>query len=103
MFAAIMSNNCSLGSWLTNSNVLHAVADLPQGPYHYSDIALGPRDASYWDGKRLRWLSCSATTPHLLLSTGVTQHNPDIRRAPDGTWLLFYMGSTSNVSHQNCR
>lgn len=50
MYSALMSNGCTLTNWLTNSQVLHSVADNPQGPYIPSDIALGPRDVSFWDG-----------------------------------------------------
>lgn len=33
MFAAEMTNNCTLRHWLTNSEVVLAVADAPTGPY----------------------------------------------------------------------
>eukprot|EP00051_Salpingoeca_urceolata_P025641 m.463660 g.463660 ORF g.463660 m.463660 type:complete len:499 (-) comp20354_c0_seq10:37-1533(-) len=84
MFGALMNNNCRLASWLTNSVVVHSVSKTgPQGPYNFSDLALTPRDRKYFDG--------------------VTVHNPDIRRAPDGTWLLYYMGSTDNSTvSKNC-
>lgn len=54
-----------------------------EGPYVVSDVAIGERATSFWDG--------------------VTQHNPAITRAPDGTWLLFYMGSTqAGAKPSNC-
>lgn len=66
----------ALGSWLTNSRVVHAVARHPLGPYTLMDVALGPRTGA-WDG--------------------LTQHNPAIQRdAVTGTYLLYYMGSTDN-------
>ena len=49
----------------------------PLGPYEFADVALGSRSlVDRWDG--------------------LTQHNPAVQRAPDGTWLLYYMGSTDS-------
>eukprot|EP00038_Savillea_parva_P008795 m.179234 g.179234 ORF g.179234 m.179234 type:complete len:458 (-) comp14715_c0_seq1:59-1432(-) len=76
MFAAMMSGNGTLGTWLSQSVVAHAVSKTgPQGPYIFSDVALGPRGDGFWDGG--------------------TCHNPDVKRAPDGTYLIYYMGSHS--------
>ena len=55
MYAASFGHNAGLGSWLSNSRVVHAVAAAPRGPYELADVALGPR-AGAWDG--------------------LTQHNP---------------------------
>lgn len=60
--------------WLTNSEIVRATSLTPQGPYHYQEVVLPARGSHYWDGRMT--------------------HNPSIRRAPDGTWLLFYTGST---------
>lgn len=46
-----------------------------QGPYTFSDVALGPRGSGYWDG--------------------VTCHNPDAKRTPDGIYVIYYMGSSN--------
>eukprot|EP01062_Namystynia_karyoxenos_P061550 TRINITY_DN538_c0_g3_i1.p1 TRINITY_DN538_c0_g3~~TRINITY_DN538_c0_g3_i1.p1 ORF type:complete len:414 (+),score=135.02 TRINITY_DN538_c0_g3_i1:75-1244(+) len=73
--------NSTLDSWLWKSRVLHAVADAPQGPYVGKDYALGPRGPrtdSYWDS--------------------LTQHNPAVQRAPDGTYLLYYMGDSQHAN-----
>lgn len=59
--------------WLTNSEIVHAVSDTPEGPYEFSDVALPPRGEQYWDGKMT--------------------HNPAIRKHGD-TYLLFYTGTT---------
>lgn len=59
--------------WLTNSEVVRATSDTPGGPYHFEEIVLPARGASYWDGQMT--------------------HNPTIHRAGD-TWLLFYTGTT---------
>lgn len=59
--------------WLTNSEIVRAVAVRPEGPYRFAQVVLPARGASYWDGRMT--------------------HNPTIHRV-DGTYLLFYAGST---------
>ncbi len=59
--------------WLTNSEIVHAISDKPEGPYAFSDIALPPRGEQFWDGKMT--------------------HNPAIRKHGD-TYLLYYTGTT---------
>lgn len=54
---------CSIGSWESDSLVIHAVASSPLGPFRLADVALP------------------------------SQHtNPQIVRAPDGEWLLYTLG-----------
>lgn len=74
MYAALMGEDCTLDAWLTNSRVVHAsTPDLDTG-FTALDIALGPlQNQSRWDS--------------------LTQHNPTVVRAPDGTWLIYYMGN----------
>ena len=59
--------------WLTNSEIVHAISDKPEGPYTFSDVVLPPRGEQYWDGKMT--------------------HNPAIRKCGD-TYLLYYTGTT---------
>ena len=59
--------------WLTNSEIVHAVSDKPEGPYSFSDVVLPPRGEQFWDGKMT--------------------HNPAIRKYGD-TYLLYYTGTT---------
>lgn len=59
--------------WLTNSEIVHAVSDKPEGPYSFSDVVLAPRGEQYWDGKMT--------------------HNPAIRKIGN-TYLLYYTGTT---------
>lgn len=59
--------------WMVASEIVHAVADTPEGPYRFSEVALPPRGAQYWDGR--------------------STHNPRIVRH-GGKYYLFYMGST---------
>ena len=59
--------------WMIASEIVHSVSDTPEGPYEFSDVALGARGAQYWDGR-----SC---------------HNPKIVKYQD-EYILYYMGST---------
>lgn len=59
--------------WLTNSEVVRAVSDTPEGPYSFADLVLPPRGPAYWDGQMT--------------------HNPTIHHH-DGTYYLYYTGST---------
>lgn len=65
-----MANNCSLGTWTTNSQVVVAVAQTKDDP----------------------------TGPYTRLSTAVTPwaHNPEVIRAADGTYVLFTLGNGTN-------
>jgi len=79
MYVAMMSNNLTLSSWLSRSVVAHAVSvSGPAGPFTFSDVALGPRGGDWWDA--------------------VTCHNPDAKRMPDGTYVIYYMGSTDHLN-----
>lgn len=59
--------------WMIASEIVHAVSDMPEGPYQFSDIALPARGAQYWDGR--------------------STHNPRILKYKD-KYYLIYMGST---------
>ena len=79
MYAAMMARNGTLDTWLAQSVVAHAVSKTgPQGPYTFSDVSLGGRGAGHWDG--------------------VTCHNPDAKRTPNGPYL-----STPTVPCNPCR
>jgi len=74
MFASRWPNSTGFGPyWLTNSEVVHAVSDIPGGPYKFSDVALPPRGPDFWDGQMT--------------------HNPAIRKFGD-SYLLYYTGTT---------
>lgn len=62
-------------AWVTHSEVAHAVADNPLGPYHHADVALPPRGKEFWDG--------------------LCTHNPTVIRA-GGKFYLYYMGNTGD-------
>lgn len=59
--------------WMVASEIVHAVSEMAEGPYRFSDVALPPRGAEYWDGR--------------------STHNPRIVKHKD-LYVLFYMGST---------
>jgi alpha-L-fucosidase len=74
MFASRWSKKLSFEIYLlTNSEIVHAVSDKPEGPYTFSDVVLPPRGEQFWDGKMT--------------------HNPAIRKCGD-TYLLYYTGTT---------
>jgi lysophospholipase L1-like esterase len=74
IFASRWSNSTGFSPyWLTNSEIIHAVSDTPEGPYKFSDVALPARGAEFWDGQMT--------------------HNPAIRKFGD-TYLLYYTGTT---------
>ncbi len=75
MFASRWPRRMSFSPhWLTNSEIVRATSPTPEGPYHFQEVVLPARGSHHWDGRMT--------------------HNPSIRRAADGTWLLFYTGST---------
>ena len=61
--------------WAIWSEIAYAVADKPEGPYHFVNVALPARGAQFWDG--------------------ATTHNPNILQA-NGKFYLFYMGNTGD-------
>ncbi len=75
-------------AWVTHSEVAHAVADHPLGPYRHADVALPARGPQFWDGH------CT--------------HNPAVFRH-GGKYYLYYTGNYGdrqkvkglNWSHRN--
>lgn len=59
--------------WMTDSEVVRAVSDTPEGPYEFQEVVLPARGAQYWDGR--------------------STHNPRITRWRD-QYVLFYTGIT---------
>ncbi|MHC4125298.1 MAG: glycoside hydrolase family protein [Planctomycetota bacterium] len=58
--------------WLSHSEIAHAVADKPQGPYQVVDVALKGTGRNHWDS--------------------FTNHNPTIHKIAD-KYALLYMGN----------
>lgn len=61
-----------MGGWIHKSEIAHAIADKPEGPYIHQDIALSPRPGHF---------------------DATTCHNPHIQHIND-TYYLFYMGNS---------
>jgi hypothetical protein len=66
--------------WVTNSEIVRAVSDTPEGPYTFAEVVLPPRGPEYWDGRMT--------------------HNPTIHKHGD-TYLLYYIGSTYEEAMPN--
>ncbi len=62
-------------AWVTHSEIAHAVADSPLGPFEFKDITLPVRGAEHWDG--------------------LCTHNPTIHKF-NGKYYLYYMGNTGD-------
>jgi len=62
-------------AWVTHSEIAHAVADDPLGPYKHLDVALPARGADYWDG-----LVTHCGNVHCF----------------DGKYYLYYLGCTGD-------
>ena len=62
-------------AWATKSEIAHAVADAPLGPYVPVDVALPARGKEFWDG--------------------LATHGPNILMK-DGKYYLFYIGNRGN-------
>ena len=73
MFADRWAKDLGFGAWVTNSEVVHAVSDKPEGPYAFSDVALPVRGADFFDG--------------------LVTHNPRVIFF-EGTYYLYYFGTT---------
>jgi len=63
-------------AWVTHSEIAHAVADSPLGPYKHVGVILPARGKEFWDG--------------------MCTHNPTVIRAKDGKFCLYYMGNTGD-------
>lgn len=63
-------------AWVTHSEVAHAVADDPLGPYRHVEVVLPPRKGNFWD---------SACT-----------HNPTVHYF-EGKYYLYYMGLNADA------
>jgi hypothetical protein len=63
-----------MGGWINCSEIAHAVADNPAGPYEVTGSVLAPRGPGFWDA--------------------TTYHNPHIQKVGD-RYALFYMGNSN--------
>lgn len=63
-----------MGGWIHKSEVAHAIADRPEGPYELVGTVFAPRGPGFWDA--------------------TTCHNPHIKKV-DSKYCLFYMGNSN--------
>lgn len=73
MFADRWAKDLGFGAWVTNSEVVHAVSETPEGPYRFVDVALPKRGKEFFDG--------------------LVTHNPRIIFFK-GAYYLYYFGTT---------
>jgi hypothetical protein len=66
-----------MSGWIKGSEIAHAVADRPEGPFRYVGTVLAPRPG-FWDA--------------------TTCHNPLIKYV-DGQYCLFYMGNSNGKTN----
>ncbi|MEO7983456.1 MAG: glycoside hydrolase family protein [Bacteroidota bacterium] len=66
-----------MGGWIKGSEIAHAVADVPEGPYEFIETVFAPRPG-YWDA--------------------TTCHNPLIKKVDD-KYCLFYMGNSNGKTN----
>ncbi len=64
-----------MGGWIHKSEIAHAIADKPEGPYHYVETVLTAREGFF---------------------DATTCHNPHIKYK-DGKYYLFYMGNSDKT------
>ena len=82
MYVMHLKEHCGIQCYQSNGQVLHATANAPEGPFTVQGVALDPRPGK-WDSDTLS--------------------EPSVYRAPDGTFLLFYMGLNDTVPRPfNC-
>lgn len=67
-----------MGGWINGSEIAHAVADKPEGPYSEIETILAPRGEGFFDG--------------------TTCHNPHIQFV-DGKYCLFYIGNSNKKTN----
>ena len=67
-----------MGGWINGSEIAHAIADQPEGPYSNIETILAPRGEGFFDG--------------------TTCHNPHIQFV-DGKYCLFYIGNSNGKTN----
>lgn len=65
--------------WISHSEICHAVADKPEGPYTFVGVVLKGRGGDYWDAKSV--------------------HNPTIHKVGN-KYVIFYNGTKDATSQQ---
>jgi hypothetical protein len=79
MFYARWPKKHRLTAWLTHSEIAHAVASRPEGPYRYLETAIQARGEGHWDE--------------------VTAHNPKIKFF-EGKYYLYYISTRGETGEK---
>lgn len=74
MFYARWKRDYSFYGWLTHSEIAHAIADQPAGPYRFVETVLKGRGSGHWDA--------------------FTAHNPKIKFF-NGKYYLYYISTNT--------
>ena len=72
LFVARWTGTTVEPGWRTHGEIAHYIGDSPEGPFHFSDVALGPSNTDSWDH--------------------VSVHNPTIHQVGD-QYVLLYIGN----------
>lgn len=78
LFYSRWPSEYGMGGWIHKSEIAHAVAEKPEGPYRFESTVLAPTGDGSWDS--------------------TTCHNPHIKRI-DGKYYLFYMGNSNKKTN----
>ena len=82
LFYARWKKSNSFEAWLTHSTVAHAIADQPEGPYHYVNTVLDFEKDTYKKGSM------------------ITAHNPKIKYF-NGKYYLYFISTQLNHEISN--
>jgi hypothetical protein len=69
-----MTHECGINSWKTNSQIVHATAAAPQGPWDRREVVVAE-----------------------------FAHEPDVVRGPSGEWVMVYSGFPLPNASDHCR
>jgi len=75
LFYSRWPRKLGFNAWVTHSEIAHAIADNPLGPYRHKAVVLPARGQEFWDG--------------------LCMHNPTVMRFGD-KYYLYYMGNTGD-------
>ena len=75
LFYSRWDRKLGMQAWVSHSEVAHATADTPFGPFKFKSVALPLRGAAYWDG--------------------MMTHNPTVHYF-NGKYYLYYTGNTGD-------
>eukprot|EP00039_Didymoeca_costata_P008545 m.113291 g.113291 ORF g.113291 m.113291 type:complete len:386 (+) comp14126_c0_seq2:63-1220(+) len=74
LFVAQMELNCTLDDYGTNSAIIRAVSNHPEGPFNYAETVVRP-----------------------------FAHNPTAHKLPDGSIAIWFIGDGSGPTPKDCR